>query len=722
MLKINLLRTGPATMTILVATLIMAVIAILATSGSEPLSADNHLGHPGDRAALIDLYDSTSGWNWNTQTAWTHPQAHLELWHGVTVNERGRVTELRLSGNNLKGTLPDSLNRLAKLEVLDLSENGITGPLPGLLGSLNPDQSHPEWRSLPHELRDLNLSGNQISGELTTYIGNLGKLERLSLNRNNFSGPMPSKLGNLRELRILGLARNGFEGEIPALAAGSTKLERFHAHDNKLYGTVTSSMKLLRNMRSFNLNNNALCSPRDEEYQQWVAGLERYLVDETGCTSPDREHLIAFYNAMDGANWINNENWLSEKPAATWQGVVMSGEARVTGLGLPNNGLSGPIPEVIASMDQIEAVDLSGNRLTGDASALMGLPNLGQAILNRNPGLEGELPGGFSQMENVWYMAVRETGMCVADTMLGWWYGLMFNDGSPCIVDDDRAVLTAIYNAMGGPDWNRADNWNTDASLGNWAGVTLWTNGRVKRLVLRDNNITGPLPEQISQLTRLTLLDLGDNEITGPLPKSLNELDWLQRLILDNNRISGDIPDELAEIGFEGERREDGQTNGLRQLDLSDNELTGSLPDGFGSQWEMTVMELDGNEGMSGALPTSLVHLDSLRRLTFKNTGLCGPNNEGSKNGTQESGSAPAARAARTSPRAEAANAGQGQRGSKQRNTSKKDGPQQGARPEQETPRREIRPHSDKRSGRIPVYGNKRLVAYKLATTNLSQM
>ena len=28
----------------------------------------------------------------------------------------------------------------------------------------------------------------------------------------------------------------------------------------------------------------------------------------------DRQALVALYNATDGANWANNENWLSEEP------------------------------------------------------------------------------------------------------------------------------------------------------------------------------------------------------------------------------------------------------------------------------------------------------------------------------------------------------------------------------------------------------------------------
>ena len=38
----------------------------------------------------------------------------------------------------------------------------------------------------------------------------------------------------------------------------------------------------------------------------------------------DRQALVAFYNATDGANWRNNENWLSDEPLDAWYGVTVS--------------------------------------------------------------------------------------------------------------------------------------------------------------------------------------------------------------------------------------------------------------------------------------------------------------------------------------------------------------------------------------------------------------
>ncbi|CAN0294503.1 unnamed protein product, partial [Laminaria digitata] len=56
------------------------------------------------RDALVALYDATDGANWKKSTNW-NKGADLSLWHGVKVNDQGRVVELHLTSNNLRGIL-----------------------------------------------------------------------------------------------------------------------------------------------------------------------------------------------------------------------------------------------------------------------------------------------------------------------------------------------------------------------------------------------------------------------------------------------------------------------------------------------------------------------------------------------------------------------------------------------------------------------------------------
>ena len=55
-----------------------------------------------DRAALTDLYNNTGGASWTTNTNWGNSTEPLGTWHGVNTDANGRVTALRLRGNELE--------------------------------------------------------------------------------------------------------------------------------------------------------------------------------------------------------------------------------------------------------------------------------------------------------------------------------------------------------------------------------------------------------------------------------------------------------------------------------------------------------------------------------------------------------------------------------------------------------------------------------------------
>ena len=70
-------------------------------------------------------------------------------------------------------------------------------------------------------------------------------------------------------------------------------------------------------------------------------------------------------------------------------------------------------------------------------------------------------------------------------------------------VESDREVLEAFYHATGGPDWLISTNWLSDEPLSEWYGVYTNAEGRVARLILRDNDLSGPIPPELARLTNL---------------------------------------------------------------------------------------------------------------------------------------------------------------------------------------------------------------------------
>ena len=102
--------------------------------------------------------------------------------------------------------------------------------------------------------------------------------------------------------------------------------------------------------------------------------------------------------------------------------------------------------------------------------------------------------------------------------------------------ETDREALVALYNATDGENWNRSDNWLSDAPLGEWEGVTTDDDGRVTRLHLHANDLSGEIPAELGSLSNLESLRLNGNELSGCVPSSLE--DQLERFFYD----LGDLP------------------------------------------------------------------------------------------------------------------------------------------------------------------------------------
>ena len=177
---------------------------------------------------------------------------------------------------------------------------------------------------------------------------------------------------------------------------------------------------------------------------------------------------------------------------------------------------------------------------------------------------------------------------------------------------DDRAVLVALYEATDGPNWKNKKNWLSDRPLGEWHGVTTDANGRMTGLSLSNNNLRGPIPVELAQLSNLQSLSLINNQLTGTIPKELAQLTKLTDLDLGPNLLTGTIPTEQ------------GQLTNLQVLILAYNQLTGAIPKELAQLTNLAQLALKGNPDLSGPLPPAFTDL-SLEVLDLAGTGVCVP-------------------------------------------------------------------------------------------------
>ena len=279
------------------------------------------------------------------------------------------LTQLYLWDNDLtaEAFLP-RLSEMTALERLSLSGNPIDGAdvlpqvaaLPNLIylglrdSRLTTDELLPHLDSL-NGLEYLILSDNLLTGDqLLPMLAEFDGLIHLGVSRNQLTGGIPPAFGNHTWLRGLLLSGNLLTGEVPPELGNFRILTYFHLNDNLLTGTLPRNLIELGRLVEFYFdNNNGLCAPADDAFQEWLQSHSEYSGPTCGDTleNPDRAALVALYNATRGDNWRHNGNWLTDAPLHEWYGVKTD-DGRITGLDLRYNNIVGEIPPEIGSLTQ----------------------------------------------------------------------------------------------------------------------------------------------------------------------------------------------------------------------------------------------------------------------------------------------------------------------------------------------------------------------------------
>jgi Leucine-rich repeat (LRR) protein len=167
-----------------------------------------------------------------------------------------------------------------------------------------------------------------------------------------------------------------------------------------------------------------------------------------------------------------------------------------------------------------------------------------------------------------------------------------------------------FYQALGGEQWTRNQNWGTDAPLDDWAGLRL-DDGALVALQMYYNNLKGEIPEAIGQLKTLQMFSIvGDENVVGKLPESLGDLPNLRMLEISFNSISGAIPASL------------GKASKLETLWLCYNQLSGEIPGELG-ELPLEGLNLVGNN-LTGNIPEGLTKMNTINRLFLKENRLSG--------------------------------------------------------------------------------------------------
>ncbi|MFY7997743.1 MAG: IPT/TIG domain-containing protein, partial [Candidatus Kapaibacteriota bacterium] len=128
----------------------------------------------------------------------------------------------------------------------------------------------------------------------------------------------------------------------------------------------------------------------------------------------------------------------------------------------------------------------------------------------------------------------------------------------------------------------------------------------METLNLAQNRLSGGLPSCLAEWKMLRVLDASDNQLSGSLPSNMGNAESLQSLILRGNRFTGAIPSEWGNSKILAKKAVSGLTSALTmlRLDLSQNQLSDTLPETLGNMRNLRELRLNNNR-LVGNIPSS---------------------------------------------------------------------------------------------------------------------
>lgn len=329
-----------------------------------------------ERGALINIYNSTGGENWNrTWDLEKDPRS----WFGVAV-KNGAVIELNLTGNALSGTFPTYVSSLTKLKKLDLSNNKLTGEVAMGVSSLS-------------SLIKLDVSNNKLNGNPANSLSGLFNLEDLALGGNNFTIPdVNGLLQNFNNIKVLNIGDLGLIS-IPAKIATFTNLETLILDNNPIAANAYGNIAGLSKLTTLSLSGTSLTQIPAQVSQ--CVQLTTLNLSSNSLTEQNTSGLSTLTNL----EWLSLEsNLLSQVPAQfsslrklktlnlgrnkiSGNLTALSSLSSLQQLFLNNNQLTGNFPSILLGMSKLMMINLNSNQLTGDINDK--LPQVSQLSNNR---------------------------------------------------------------------------------------------------------------------------------------------------------------------------------------------------------------------------------------------------------------------------------------------------------------------------------------------------
>ncbi|KAJ7949604.1 putative Leucine-rich receptor-like kinase family protein [Quillaja saponaria] len=524
------------------------------------------------------------------------------------IGSLGYLTDLKLAYASFIGSIPSELQNLSSLQTLDLSGNqnlmakdlqwlshlsslrylylsnvdlsqvvdwlqSINKIVPQLVELNLAKCSLPKINIIPRinsstTLEDLDLSGNNLTSSTFSWVFNVNtNLISLSLSNTWLQGHIPGALGNMIFLETLSLDRNQLEGGIPKFFQNICGLKSLSLHSNKLSGDLYESLQQLS------------CS------ENTITKLKMGSNSFKG-SLPDFER----FSSLESLN-------------------------------LQDNNLTGSFPKYFGNLPHLSEMFIGSNKLSGSLPDFIGLPSLTYLDLSNNQ-LNGTIPSTIGQLSSLisLFLYSNSFNSVITEAQLSKLPSLSYLDVS-------HNLFSFNLSSEWIPPFQLQELGMSSCILGPNFPKWLKKLTALSRLDISNCGISESIPEWFWNFSlRLSHLNLSHNKIHGKFPNlSLRNVKRdFQEFDLNSNYLSGPLPQfppntsllDLSKNKFSGSLYSLCTTLGLRFsfLDLSNNLLSGTLPDCWKGFKELRVMILE-NNNFSGHIPTSIGSLQQIQTL-----------------------------------------------------------------------------------------------------------
>uniref|UniRef100_A0A453A233 Uncharacterized protein n=1 Tax=Aegilops tauschii subsp. strangulata TaxID=200361 RepID=A0A453A233_AEGTS len=434
--------------------------------------------------------------------------------------------------------LPNTLKHMYNVEVLDLSNNHIHGPLPQWA-----------WDNWIKSLILMNISYNQLSSGIGYGPVISANMFVIDISYNLFEGPIPMP-GPQNQL--FDCSNNHFSSMPFNFGSHLSSISLLMAPGNKLSGEIPQSIYEATSLMLLDLSNNDLIG------------------SIPSCLMEDMSRL----NVLNlKGNQLHGKLPNSPKQDCAFEALDFS-----------DNQIEGQLPRSLAACKDLEVFDIGKNLINDTFPCWMSmLPKLQVLVLKSNRFI-GDVGPSISEDQN----SCEFEKLRIIDLASNSFSGLLRNEwfmsmGSMMTKDvNETLVMENQYDLLG-----QTYQFTTAIT---YKGSDISFSKILRTIVIIDvsnNAFYGPIPESIGDLVLLGGLNMSHNALIGLIPSQLGMLHQLESLDMSSNELSGEIPWELASLDF------------LSMLNLSYNQLRGRIPE---SSHFLTFSDLSflGNIGLYG--------------------------------------------------------------------------------------------------------------------------